>query len=150
MPDMAELLHSNLHEVFGERDAERRWAAIGRTYTQDVTFTDGDGVLAGWQALSDRAQQLLDGASAGDVFEEDGPTYVGTDEAALAWRFGPPGKPVVRGVDILTLRDGRISAVRTLIAPPSSALLRHRQRRRLEAARTAVQLAVKRDGGVDE
>jgi hypothetical protein len=117
MPEAMELLHSNLHEVFGERDPERRWAAIGRTYTEDVTFTDPDGDFVGWQALSDRAQQLLSGASPGDVFEEDGPAYVGKDMAALAWRFGSPGKPVARGLDILTIRDGRASTVRTLILP---------------------------------
>jgi hypothetical protein len=121
VPEATELLHSNLYEVFSERDPERRWAAIGRTYTEDVTFTDPDGDFVGWQALSDRAQELLDGASAGDVFEEDGPMYLGTDAAALAWRFGPPGKPVARGVDILTIRDGRVSAVRTLIAPQPDA-----------------------------
>lgn len=115
MPEATELLHSNLHEVFGERDPERRWAAIARTYTEDVTFTDPDGDFVGWQALSDRAQQLLDGASPGDVFEEDGPEYVASDMAALAWRFGPPGKPVARGLDILTIRGGRASTVRTLI-----------------------------------
>ena len=117
MPEATALLHSNLHEVFGERDPERRWAAIGRTYTTDVTFTDPDGDFVGWQALSDRAQQLLEGASPSDVFEEDGPAYVGTDMAALAWRFGPPGKPVARGLDILTIRDGRASTVRTLVLP---------------------------------
>jgi hypothetical protein len=55
------------------------------------------------------------------VFEEDGPRYVGTDTAALAWRFGPPGSPVARGIDILTIRDGRVSVVRTLIAPGTDA-----------------------------
>jgi hypothetical protein len=117
VPDVMELLHSNLYEVFGERDPDRRWAAIGRTYTEDATFTDPDGEFVGWRAISDRAQEMLDGASAGDVFEEDSPTYVGPASAAMAWRFGPPGKPVARGVDILTIRDGRISSVRTLIAP---------------------------------
>jgi hypothetical protein len=117
MPEATQLLHSNLFEVFGERDPQRRWAAIGRTYTDDVIFTDPDGDFVGRQALSDRAQQLLDGASSSDVFEEDGPTYVGTDVAALAWRFGPPGKPVARGLDILTIRDGLVSAVKTLIRP---------------------------------
>ncbi len=121
MPEATELLHSNLHEIFAERDPERRRAAIGRTYTEDVTFIDPDGEFVGWQALSDRAQELLDGASADDVFEEDGPMYVGAETAALAWRFGPPGKPVARGVDFLTIRDGRVSAVRTLIAPESDA-----------------------------
>jgi hypothetical protein len=47
---------------------------------------------------------------------------VADDAGALAWRFGPPGKPVVRRVDILTIRDARVSAVRTLIAPGPPAL----------------------------
>jgi len=121
MPDARELLHSNLHEVFSERDPERRWAAIERTYTKDVTFIDPEGEFVGRQALSDQAQKLLDGLPAGFVFEEDGPQYVGTDTAALAWRFGPPGTPVARGIDILTIRDGRVSTVRTLIAPETDA-----------------------------
>ncbi len=104
MPDARDLLHSNLHEVFSERGPERRRAAIERTYTEDVTFIDPEGEFIGRQALSDQAQKLLDGVLAGFVFEEDGPRYV--DTAALAWRFGPPGSPVARGIDILTVRDG--------------------------------------------
>lgn len=121
MPDAKELLHSNLHEVFSERDPERRWAAIERTYTEDVRFIDPEGEFVGWQALSDQVQRLLDGVLAGFAFEEDGPRYVGTGTAALAWRFGPPGSPVARGVDVLTIRDGRVSVVRTLIAPETDA-----------------------------
>ena len=116
MPEATELLHSNLHEVFSERDPERRRAAIERTYTEDVTFIDPEGEFVGWQAVSDQAQKLLDNDLAGFAFEEDGPPYVGTGTAALAWRFGPPGKPLGRGIDILTIRDGRVSVVRTLIA----------------------------------
>jgi hypothetical protein len=56
VPEATELLHSNLHEVFSERDPERRRAAIERTYK-------------------------------------------------------------ARGIDVLTIRDGRVSVVRTLIAP---------------------------------
>jgi hypothetical protein len=121
VPEATELLHSNLHEVFSERNPERRQGAIGRTYTEDVTFIDPEGEVAGRQALSDKAQKLLEGVPAGFVLEEDGPRYVGTDTAALAWRLGPPGKPIARGVDILTIRDGRVSIVRTLIAPESDA-----------------------------
>jgi SnoaL-like domain len=117
MPDANELLHSNLHEVFSERDPERRRAAIERTYTDDVTFIDPDGAFVARQALSDRAQELLDGFPADFVLEEDGPRYVGTDTAALAWRDGPPGHSVARGIDILTIREGRVSVLRTLLAP---------------------------------
>jgi hypothetical protein len=82
-----------------------------------VTFIDPAGAVVGQQALSDQAQKLLDGVLASFVFEEDGPRYVGTDTAALAWRLGPPGYPVAHGIDILTLRAGRVSVVRTLLAP---------------------------------
>jgi len=121
MPDAEELLHSNLREVFSQRDPERRWAAIERTYTEDVTFIDPDGEFVGRQALSDQAQKLLDGPLAGFPFEEDGPRYFGTDTAALAWRVGTPGSPVARGIDILRIRDGRVSTLRTLIAPEADA-----------------------------
>jgi SnoaL-like domain len=121
MPDAKELLHSNLHEVFSEGDTERRRLAIQRTYSEDVVFIDPEGEFAGRQALSDQAQKVLDGAPAGFVFEEDGPQYVGTDTAALPWRFRPPGSPAVRGIDILTIREGRVSVVHTLIVPDTNA-----------------------------
>ncbi|GAA1841111.1 nuclear transport factor 2 family protein [Asanoa iriomotensis] len=118
MSTTEELLQSNLHEVFSEEDPGRRWAAIERTYTEDVTFIDPDGRFVGWQALNDQAQRLLDGPLKGLVFEEDGPGYVGPDTAALPWRVGPPGKPPVsRGIDVVTIRDGKLSVVRTLLAP---------------------------------
>jgi hypothetical protein len=47
MAEANELLHSNLHEVFSERDPDRRQAAIARTYTEDVTFIDPEGNLSG-------------------------------------------------------------------------------------------------------
>jgi hypothetical protein len=121
MPEAKALLHSNLHEVFSERDPQRRWAAIERTYTRDVTFIDAEGEFVGWQALSDQAQKLLDGPLAGFVFEEDGSPYVGADTAALAWRVGPPGKPIARGIDIVTIRDSRLSVVRTLMTAGTDA-----------------------------
>ena len=121
MPDAKELLHSNLHDVFSERDPERRRAAIERTYTEDVRFIDPEGESVGQQALSDRAQKLLDGFPEDFVHEEDGPQYVGTDTAVLAWRFGPRAQSVARGIDILTIRDGHISVVRTLLAPETVA-----------------------------
>ena len=114
MPDAAELLQMNLR-VFSERDPEKRWAAIERTYVEDVRFIDPDGESVGREALNDRAQKILDDAPADFVLEEDGLAYVSTDTAVQAWRFGPPGSPVVRGIDVLTVGDGGVSVVRTLI-----------------------------------
>jgi hypothetical protein len=91
----SELLSASLHEVFSERDPDDRWAAIERTYSEEVKFIDPDGEFVGRQALNDRA--LLDDAP-DSVFEEDGPRYVGTHTAALAWRFGPPAAPRSAGL----------------------------------------------------
>jgi len=115
MPDARALLYANLHEVFSERDPDARRAAIERTYAEDVKFIDPEGEVVGRQALNNRAQELLDGAPADYVLEEDGPRYVGTDTAALAWRLGPPSSPVARGIDILTVGDGRVIVLRTLL-----------------------------------
>jgi hypothetical protein len=121
MPDAGALLNANLHEVFSERDPDARRAAIERTYAEDVKFIDPDGEVVGREALNDRAQGLLDRAPADYVLEEDGPWYVGIDTAALAWRLGPPGSPVARGIDILTVRDGRVAVLNTLLVPEADA-----------------------------
>jgi hypothetical protein len=95
--------------------------AIERTYSEDVTFIDPEREAVGRQALNDRAQKLLDDAPADFVLEEAGPRYVSPDAAALAWRFGRRGSPVARGIDMLTVRDGRVSVVRTLLASDTDA-----------------------------
>ena len=115
MPEANELLRINLHEVTSERDPERRRAAIERGYVEDLKFLDSEAEVVGRQAFSDRIQKILDDAPADFVLEEDGLGYISSDTAAMPWRFGPPGSPAVRGIDILTLRDGRVSVVRTLI-----------------------------------
>ena len=103
------------HEVTSERNPEKRRAAIERAYVEDLRFLDSKADVVGRQAFSDRLQNILDGAPADFVLEEDGPAYVGPDTAAQPWRFGPPGNPVIRGLDVLTLRDGKVSVVRGLI-----------------------------------
>ena len=115
MPDADELLYMN-REVFSERDPEKRRAAIDQAYVEDLRFLDSEADVMGREAFSDRLQQILDGAPPDFVLEDDGPGYVGPDTAAQPWRFGPPGNPVIRGMDVLTLRDGKVSAVRGLIA----------------------------------
>ena len=112
----AELLAANLHGVFGERDRERRRAALATTYTEDVRFTDPEETVVGRDALEAKAAALLDGAP-GFVFAEAGPVHLAGDRAALAWSFGPAGAdPVARGIDVITVRDGLISEVLTLLA----------------------------------
>ena len=114
MPDANELLRIN-HEVTSERDPEKRRSAIEQAYVEDLRFIDPEGELVGRQAFSDRVQKILYDAPGDFVLEPDGQAYVGPDTVAQAWRFGPPGSPVIRGMDVLTLRDGRVSVVRGLL-----------------------------------
>ena len=116
MADTRELLASNLHHVFGNRDARSRQEAIEETYTDDVVFDDPEGSVTGRAAVGAKAAALLDGAPADFVFAEDGLVYTGPNSGALAWTFGPSGSPVARGVDVITTRDGRIASLRTMLS----------------------------------
>jgi uncharacterized protein YcaQ len=115
-----ELMHANLHEVFAERDAEKRAAAIARIYRDDVVFSDPDELVVGRAALAAKAQKLLDDAP-GFAFVADGPIRVNHDMGHLAWAFGPAGQePIVRGFDIAFVENGLIAKVYTLLTQTPS------------------------------
>jgi len=108
-------MRATLFEVFGERDPQKRAAAIARTYADDVVFSDPDDVVTGHAALDAKAQAILDGAP-DFVFAESGPAYSVQDLSYQAWVFGPAGAdPVVRGVDIGFVENGRIAKLYTLL-----------------------------------
>lgn len=114
MATVADLLSANLHRVFGNRDESSRHAAIRGTYAEDVEFSDPEGTVTGWTALEDKAGDLLGSVPENFVLAEDGPKYIGPDFGVLAWAFGPAGAPAVRGIDVITVRDGKITTVRTV------------------------------------
>jgi len=115
MATVEELMRANLLDVFNERDAPRRRAAIARTYAPDVRFSDPEEVVVGHEALDAKAGKILDGAP-GSVFTPGGPVRVSDDLGYLAWSFGPDGEPpLVRGIDIALVVDGLIGSVYTLL-----------------------------------
>lgn len=120
MSDVEELLDANLHRVFGNRDPAARRQAIDEVYAEDVVFADPDETVVGRDALERKAAGLLDGAPAVFVFADEGPAYVAGDLGVQAWSFGPAGAPVARGVDLITVREGRIVELRTALAAPAS------------------------------
>lgn len=116
MSTIDELLTANLERVFGNRDAASRQEAVREVYADGVVFTDPDETVTGWDALERKAAGLLAGAPADWVFADEGPRYIAGDLGVLAWTFGPAGAPVVRGVDVITVLDGRIAELRTALA----------------------------------
>jgi hypothetical protein len=122
MTGVSELLSANLHDVFGNRDADARRSAIEAVYAPDVVFTDPDGTVYGRSAVEEKAASLLAGVPDDFVFAEDGERYADSDIGALAWAFGPPDAPVARGIDVITVANGYITSVRTFfidLAPPA-------------------------------
>ncbi|NHC46333.1 nuclear transport factor 2 family protein [Motilibacter aurantiacus] len=115
MSDTTDLMRANLLEVFDERDPERRRAAIARTYAPDVAFSDPEGTVTGHAAVDAKAQKVLDDAL-GFVFSPMGEAYESSDLGYQAWGLGPAGEPpVVRGIDIALVADGRIARLYTLL-----------------------------------
>ena len=113
------LMHRSLLDVFNERDAERRAAAIAAVYSPDVTFYEPDDAIHGPAALGARVQQLLDGAP-GWVFRPAGAASANHDLGRLTWHFGPEGGPVVvTGTDVALVDDGRIRSLYVFIHGPA-------------------------------
>ncbi len=116
MSVVTDLMHRNLYDVFGERDAARRADAAARTYAEDVTFHDPEGSMTGRAAVVAKAGELLDRAP-GFAFAAAGPVRESGDSLGmLSWQFGPAdGPPVATGTDIAVIRDGLIRTLHTLL-----------------------------------
>jgi hypothetical protein len=112
---ITELMQSSLYRVFGERDGAARRQVLERIYAEDVTFADAEGVVTGHQALDTKVESLLDGAP-GFVFTAAGPVYEVQDLGCLSWDLGLPVQPpVVSGMDIALVVDGRIASLHTVL-----------------------------------
>ena len=114
MATIPELLRANLHQVFG-RDSAARRGAIESAFHEDAVFTEPEHHAMGWDGIEQTAVAFLGGVPDDFVFVEDGPVYTGTDSGALPWALGPAGAPVVHGIDVITVRDGKIATLNTLV-----------------------------------
>lgn len=114
----AELITASLREVFGERDAGQRRAAIQRVFAADVTFHDPEGTVTGHEALEGKIEALYAGSPPDWAFLPAAPAAEVADLGRATWTFGPPAGPeAVRGMDIGIIVDGRIAALYTIIEP---------------------------------
>jgi hypothetical protein len=116
VPDTIDtLIKRNLHEVFGERDAKTRREAIARLWTEDCVFIDHSGKSYGHDEL-DRAVAVLHQRLPPDyVFSELRPVDLLHESGRLAWSYGRPGQEPIKGVDVVLVRNGRISLMLTFL-----------------------------------
>lgn len=111
-----ELMLENLFAVFNVRDLGRRMEAIARNYTEDVVWTDPEGTFQGHAALNEQAQKLADDRSPELAFSAAGPVRVSGNMGMLAFAVGAREQPpVVKGIDVALVRDGRIAELHTLL-----------------------------------
>ena len=108
------LIKRNLHEVFGERDGRKRRQAIAQLWTEDCVFIDHSGRSHGRDEL-DRAVAALHQRFPDHVFSELRLVDLLHDSGRLAWSFGRPGEAPIKGVDVVLVRDGRISLMLTFL-----------------------------------
>lgn len=115
---VAILLKRNLHEVFAERDADRRRATIAELFTPACVFSSPQGRHVGYDALN-RAIAELQARLPDHVFSELGDAQTLQDAGRLAWALGPPADPSrITGLDLIVLRGDRIGELYTFLDPP--------------------------------
>jgi SnoaL-like domain len=115
--DFSDLMQANVR-IFSERDAAVRRELMTQAYAEGITFTDPEGTVVGYEAVSEQVQKLLSQAPESFAFTPDGPLYANGTGAARPWKFGPSdGLAVARGVDVTIIADRRITSLSTFVAP---------------------------------
>jgi hypothetical protein len=114
------LMHANLLEVFNERDASLRQAAIESTYAPDVRWTDSEGVVTGRDALEAKCVELQ--AGLGPLqFQTAGPLHQLPGFGFLAWQLvDPNGQTQVTGFDACIIEGDLIAQLFTVVNPPAA------------------------------
>src|ERR1700719_695601 len=106
-----ELLHRNLQEVFGERDAVRRSAAIDELYSEDCVLYVPPGAFVGREALDKFAGDLR-ATHPHFAYTPHGEPQALHNAGRLAWGSGRRGeKPHYTGVDVIIVRGDEIAAL---------------------------------------
>lgn len=119
-PDFNALLRANLAQVFNERDANKRIAAIQQLFSAEPTMYEPEGVVTGHAAISDVAGALLEQFGPDFSFVAQGVAVGHHGMAYLRWHAGPKEGPVVvTGADVAEVVDGKIVRLWVLLDPPA-------------------------------
>ena len=116
--DTNALLDANLVRVFGERNRDRRQAAIAELYAPDAVLYEPDATATGHEAINEAVETLLANLPPAFVFTAQGPAIGHHGVARLRWAAGPPDGPAaVTGTDVAHVAGGRIQSLYVLLDP---------------------------------
>jgi hypothetical protein len=119
-PDFNALLRANLEQVFNERDADKRIAAIQQLFSAEPTMYEPEGIVTGQAAISDVAGALLEQFGPDFSFVAQGVAVGHHGMAYLRWQAGPKEGPVVvTGADVAEVVDGKIVRLWVLLDSPA-------------------------------
>ncbi|CAO3438573.1 nuclear transport factor 2 family protein [Azospirillum endophyticum] len=120
-PDYDGLLRANLEQVFNERDAGKRSAAIADLFVADPVMYEPAAIVRGRAAISEVAGRLLEQFGPAFRFRPEGDAVGHHGLGMLRWQAGPAGGPVaVTGTDVADVVDGRIARLWVLLDPPKA------------------------------
>ncbi|MCX4091772.1 nuclear transport factor 2 family protein [Nocardia sp. alder85J] len=114
---IGDLLHRNLLDVFDQRDRSTRRAVIAELFAPDARFVDHDGSVVGHVAIDAAAERVLTAFPQLHFAAAGAPSSVG-DLGRLDWELRTADDVArVRGTDVATVADGRITRLWTFVEP---------------------------------
>lgn len=100
--------------IWNDTDKAARQARFATAYAPDFFVADDAGKAAGYLAV-DRLIEKVQSEHAGFVFTPD-PIAWNQGLGRVTWGYGPKERPgLIRGEDIFTVRDGRLSSAYVFI-----------------------------------
>jgi hypothetical protein len=115
---ISDLLIRNLQGVFGEGDAARRRATIDEIFDEDVVFYEPHGIYRGRDEIARVAGEIRALHPTFRYTPIRPPEELHGAGGRVQWVSGPPDEPPsYAGTDIITARDGRITAIYLFFDP---------------------------------
>jgi hypothetical protein len=120
MSEQPAVIIRNLLEVFNEQDKTKRLHAIQELYLPDATFFEADASFTGYEAINQRVTEVLRTLPPNGYFRPVSAVTQNHNLARLLWTLElADGSVIASGMDIVTIKSDRISALYIFIDPPS-------------------------------
>ena len=117
---VADLMLKNLQEVFNDRDAARRMAAVKSIDAQEAEFFEGNERFNGHDAISARVGALQASLPPDFRFSPTSAPTGNHELGRLTWRVGPAAAPpVATGMDLALFKNGRIQSLYVFLGGPA-------------------------------